>query len=107
MWTKEETSASDHGVIHTFVVMCYPCFVTCYPFFFYVIRANAYSLTFFLSLTALAAFTLPKLMLTHHCRVFTLPKLMLTHHCRVSTKLDVILKLSFLSKHSPRLFISV
>ena len=26
------TSASRHGVIHTFMVMCHPCFVTCHPF---------------------------------------------------------------------------
>ena len=90
-----------------FVDMCHPCFVICHPFSFTSLAPVLDSLTFFLSLTALAAFTLPKLMLTHHCRVFTLKKLMLTHHCRVSTKLDVILKLSFLSKHSPRSFISV
>ena len=89
-----------------FVDMRHSCFVICHPFSFTSPAPMLDSLTFSLSLTALAAFTLPKVMLTHHCRVFTLKKLMLTHHCRVSTKLDVILKLSFLSKHSPRSFIS-
>ena len=27
-----KSSASDHGVIHTFVVMCHPLFVTFHPF---------------------------------------------------------------------------
>ena len=58
-------------VIHTFVVMCHPCFVTCQTFSFTSPAPLLDSLTFFLSLAAPAAFTLPKLMLTHHCWVST------------------------------------
>ena len=87
------TSVSGTRVVHTFVVMCHPCFVTCHPFSSTSPAPILDLLAFFLSVAVLA--------------VITLPKLILTHHCRVSTKLDVILKISFLSTHSPRSFISV
>ena len=92
-------SASDHGVVLTFVVMSQPIFAKFQPFcptspFFWLD-----SLTFPLTLTFLALFTLPTLIIrlfqssNPFISCFRLPS-------RVSNYIVVIVTLSFSSKHS-------
>ena len=85
-----------------------PMFCNMSPFFFYVTRANAWFSDFFSFFDRSGCVYPPKVDAYTSLSSFYPPKVdAYTSLYRVSTKLDVILKLSFLSKHSPRSFISV
>ena len=76
-------AAIDHGMNHTFMAMCHPCFVTCHPFSSTSPAPILDSLTspFF---TVLTAFTLPKLMLLLFYNELNRRSLLFTHHSQVS-----------------------
>ena len=69
--TSKITSATQPGVIHTFMVMCYPFFVTFHPVFSSSPVPQLDPPTLFLIVTLQSMFTLPQLILTLFFDVLT------------------------------------
>ena len=99
------SSLSGPGVIHTFVVICHPCFVTYHPFSSTSPAPILDSLTFFFDRTGCVY--PPKVDAYTFFNVLNRRSLLSHITLDFQTKLDVILKLWFLYKHYLRSFISV